>query len=132
VRTTWEEELRTSTATLALMESENATEVVSPSPSAFGVTVCGLAVRLVTSSGGGPGTLPPAGRRSEPASIEYVNLPYGNADASHVQSTAVPVPLPLATTASAASRMVTVHGRSSVSVAAKRTAPPRLPVTTGL
>src|SRR6185369_9416690 len=109
VRTTFDAESMTSTATLARAESAKETDVDSPMPSPFGVTACGLAVRLVTSSGGGPGTVPRAGRRSGPAPIEYVKSPYGNADASHVQSTAVPVPLPLATIASAASRMVTVH-----------------------
>ena len=132
VRTTFDEELRTSTATLARVESAKETDVDSPMPSPFGVTTCGRAVRLVTSSGGGPGTVPRAGRRSGPASIAYEKSPNGVAEASHVQSTAVPVPLPVATTASSASRIVTVQGSASVSVAVNRTWPPRLPPTTGL
>jgi hypothetical protein len=69
VRTIFDEELSTSTATLARVESAKETNVDSPIPSSFGVTTCGLAVRLVTSRGGGPGTVPRAGRRSGPASI---------------------------------------------------------------
>jgi len=73
VRTTFDAESMTSTATLARAESAKETDVDSPTPSPFGVTACGLAVRLVTSSGAGPGVI----RITSPEGklLGFLNLP---------------------------------------------------------
>src|SRR4051812_50144135 len=112
VRTTLDEASRTSTATLARVESTKETDVDSPMRSPFGVTACGLAVRLVTSSSGGPGAVPRAGRGAGPAPIAEDTSPNGGAGASPLQAIAPPVPLPVATTEAPASPIVTVPGRA--------------------
>ena len=76
--------------------------------------------------------VPEAGRTVGPASSAHEYGTPGSAlRASQVQSTAVPVPDPAATTLPVASFTVTVHGRLWVSRAVKRTDPPTAPDTVG-
>jgi hypothetical protein len=57
---------------------------------------------------------------------------FGSAELeSQVQSTAVPVPAPLATTAPLSSRTVTVQGAELEIRAVNRIGPPKLPLATG-
>ena len=98
-----EDAFTTLTATTARRESRKETVERSALQSPFGVRTRGETTSPVTASGGGPGTRPAAGRVSGPALISYVYEAIGAALASHVQSTAVPLPVPCATTAPPAS-----------------------------
>ena len=123
--------LTTSTVAVAAVVSENEIRVVSATPSPFGVSTAGKARRRWTASGGGPGTAAVHGRTSGPAWIVYVKLPNGVPDASHVQSTRVPDPLPFATGEPSVARIMTVQGSALDNRPVTLTLPPRLPATSG-
>ena len=74
---------------------------------------------------------PTAGRVSGPALISYVYDAIGAALASQVQSTAVPVPVPCATTPPPASFTCTSQARDDERRAVRRTGPPTAPATSG-
>jgi hypothetical protein len=67
-----DEALTTRTPSVACRETLNEIAVCSPLQSPFGVIAVGAALRPVTASGGGLGTLPVAGRTAAPAPIVYV------------------------------------------------------------
>ena len=84
-------------------------ESVWPSP--FGVIVRGVAVAEVSArtTGFAP-IVPVAGRTVSPPEIVHEYRPAGTVEASQVQSTVWPVPVPVATTAPVESATDTVHG----------------------
>src|SRR6188472_2056431 len=101
-----------------------------PSPS--GEIAFGLAATVFSANATARApTVPLAARTPSPASIVHEYEPCGAADASHVQSTDWPDPLPLPATAPSESTTVTFHGKAWERRARKRTNPPTAPVTEG-
>ena len=101
----------TSIVTFAEAESRYVSVVASACPSPFGLIASGSAARASIASGAAPPparSVPEAGRAA-PAEIVHVYEPAGAPAESHVQSTAVPVPPPRATSAPLAPVKATVQ-----------------------
>jgi hypothetical protein len=105
------------------------------------VTTLGVDARFVTdrlgAGGAGTGTgLPtpsvPVAGRAPGELIVHVKRPFPATSELHVQSTAVPLPDPLATGLPNWSTTVTVQGNEELSRAWKRTSPPRAPTIVGV
>src|SRR5436190_1824031 len=123
---------RSVAVTVAAVVSVYVTVARSSTPSPFGEIVPGFALEPLSASAAGAAPRKPvAGRTSSPAAIVHAYRPGAEEVASQVQSTAVPLPDPVATVIPSESVTETVQGRSSVSVALNSTGPPSRPRTDG-
>src|SRR5437588_8541079 len=102
-------------------------EICVESPAAGGVAVADL---IVNGTGAAP-IVPVAARTKSPALIDHVYTPTAAVVASHVQSTASPVPFPVATAAPVGSVTVTTQGSGWDRRAWNLTSPPSWPCTEG-
>lgn len=122
--------------TSAGVPSVKLTVIVSALPSGFGVTTLGVVARFVNdkfgTGTGRPIPIVPLAALAPGEAIVQVKTPLPATRELHVQSTAVPVPLPLATVRPSWSTTVTVHGSDEERRAWMRTGPPSTPETVGL